>query len=1046
MEEAQTRKPRRGPIVAGALLAGAALGATLLWVQRTPIAESFIDDALGARGVSGSYRITRLGLRSQTLENIRIGDPARPDLTARWAEVRIGVGLGGATVHSIVAHGVRLRGRLIDGAVSLGAVDKLLPPPGDAPFALPDLDVELSDARMRLETPAGLVGLVLEGKGNLSDGFQGQVALVTPRLAVAGCTAEQPTAFVHIAITDRKPALDGPLRASRLVCAAGGAAIEKPRIALDISMNEALTSWKGNAIVESAAARLAGHQAQALGGRIALDGAAGGVRGDVSLFADGLTGPNMAARRASFDGRYRMRGAGSMGLVGEAQLLGAAAPPAALRSVRASLAAAEGTPIGPIGAAIGEALARATENIDARATIAAVRGEGVGAIRVERLDANSKSGGRLVMRGGPGRAGITYYWTQGLARFDGNLLLAGGGLPGARMNISQTSAASPMEGEATISPYSAAGSRLAFAPIRFGPGGGGRTRLATRVTIDGPIGDGRVRGLSLPLDGMIGPYGSFILNPACQPLDFDSLSLAGMDLGRTRLPLCPSGGALLARSAGGRLQGGANIAAPRLRGRIGDSPLAIEARSLGVAVGTPGFAAESLSVRLGTPDALTRLDIARLAGRFSNGAIGGRFSALSGNIGNVPLLVSEGAGDWRFRSGVLTMGGAMRVADSAPEPRFNPLVSTDMALRLEDGIVTARGWLRNPERGVNVTEVSLRHDLSSGHGNAVLDVPGISFGDALQPEALTKLTLGVIANVAGTVKGRGDIRWTPQGVTSDGTFDTEGIDLAAAFGPVSKLKGTIRFSDLLGMETAPGQSVTLGEVNPGVAVNDGIVRYQLLPGQQVKIEGGRWPFSGGELILDETVLDMAKPSDRHLTFRVVGMDAALFVQQFEFKNISVTGTFDGIMPMIFDVNGGRIVGGRLVVRRGGGTLAYVGELSNADLGTFGKLAFDALKSIRYDNLAIELDGSLDGEIVSKVLFTGVNESPLDGREAPVGMLQSLTGLPFKFNITIRAPFRGLINSAQSLTDPRGLISRSIGEDVELPGSAPIQTQESETSP
>jgi hypothetical protein len=300
--------------------------------------------------------------------------------------------------------------------------------------------------------------------------------------------------------------------------------------------------------------------------------------------------------------------------------------------------------------------------------------------------------------------------------------------------------------------------------------------------------------------------------------------------------------------------------------------------------------------------------------------------------------------------------------------------------------------------------------------------------------------------VVGTVKGRGEIRWTPEGVTSDGTFDTESLDLAAAFGPVSRLKGQIRFSDLLALETAPGQSVTLGEVNPGIAVNDGVIRYQLLPGQMVKIEGGRWPFSGGELVLDETILDMGKPSDRRLTFRVVGMDAAQFVQQFDFKNISVTGTFDGILPMIFDVNGGRIVGGRMVVRRGGGTLAYVGEVSNADLGMFGKLAFDALKSIRYDNLAIELDGSLDGEIVSKVIFTGINEAPLDGKAPPVGMLQSLTGLPFKFNITIRAPFRGLINSAQSLTDPRGLISRSIGQDVELPGSAPVQTEESESVP
>src|SRR5688572_27322216 len=118
MQQQATRRPRRGRIVAAALLGVAGMGVALLWTQRTPIARSFVDDALTARGVAASYEITNLGFRTQTIENLRIGDPGKPDLTARWARLHIAVGFGGATVRAIEARGVRLRGRVIAGKLS----------------------------------------------------------------------------------------------------------------------------------------------------------------------------------------------------------------------------------------------------------------------------------------------------------------------------------------------------------------------------------------------------------------------------------------------------------------------------------------------------------------------------------------------------------------------------------------------------------------------------------------------------------------------------------------------------------------------------------------------------------------------------------------------------------------------------------------------------------------------------------------------------------------------------------------------------------------
>ncbi|SDC13881.1 Dicarboxylate transport [Sphingomonas sp. YR710] len=1027
-------------VIAGAGVAALATGGIWLWIQRTPIATHYIDDMLAARHVAASYRITALGFRTERIEHIRIGDPADPDLVADWAEIRLSIGFGGVSLRAVDAGGVRLRGRLIDGRLSLGAIDRLLPKATGGAPSLPDIALATRDATVTIETPQGIVRANLTGAGGLADGFQGRLSLASDRITAGGCAVVAPRAVLTVAVAERRPSLKGPARAAAIDCAARHLHIVEPRMDVDGRSESDLARWQGALVLQRGALSGAGVTVANIGGRIDFDASSQVISGGGSLFADRAESAMARASRLAFDGDYRIdprRGRAQVN--GTASVKdGALAPGVAERRLRLGDGFG-GTPLGPIATAWQGAVLRAGRAIDAQADISLAVGDG-GALRIERLDASSASGARLLIRGERAE-GLAIRWPAADVVLNGSAEFGGGGLPELRLSLRQATAGAALNGTASMRPYRAGAARLAFTPIRFSRVAGGSTAIETQIMADGPLADGRVDGLSVPVAILLARDGAMRINPSCARLTFDRLRLAGTVIAKAALPVCPRGGAIFGRSAKGAIFGGAVIAAPSLQGHVGSSPLSISARSIDMVVAKPGFSISRLAVRLGEAGAPTRFDADSLDGHVDASGMSGHTAGATGKIGAVPLVLSNGEGDWRLASGILTAHAGLRVADAeTAAPRFLPMRSDNVVLTLANKRITATAILKEPASGRRAGGVTIHHDLASGRGDATLDVPDLTFDKGLQPEQLTPLTKGIIANVKGTVAGQGHIRWAGGNVTSDGLFHTDRTDLAAAFGPVKGIKGAIRFTDLLGLVSAPDQEVRIAELNPGIAVTDGVIRYRLLPDRKVAISGGAWPFSGGSLTLDPTTLDLGQPVARRLTFRLAGLDAATFLQQLEFKNLAVTGKFDGVLPIIFEGGSGRIEKGVLTVRRGGGTLAYVGDVTNADLGRFSRLAFDALKAMHYDRLTIELDGSLDAEIVSKVRFDGTNDAPVASasRKGLAGrLLAPLTGLPFRFTITITAPFRGLVNSAQTFVDPSILLKQAPTEPP-VDTTAPIQ--------
>jgi len=1048
------RRPRWRRI-AFALLALLLVALLVLWLMRKQIAADYIDRELARRGIHATYRVKHLGVMSQRIEDVVLGDPADPDLVARSVELRLSWGFRRPRVVLVTGRGVRLKGRLVNGALRFGEVDRLFPPSGKGgPFRLPNQNVDIADAILRLDTPAGRLGVAIEGRGNLAGGFEGRASLASRRLAFSGCNVARPIAHWQVSTEALRPRFVGPARFDSLGCD-GNLLVRQGRLRLDSVLTPGLDGWKGHADVAAAEGRAGLHQVGAFKGVLRFQGNAVETRGTADMAAASVRTSGFAAGPTRLAGDYALRPRdGELRFAGEGSARAVAPPPGIGSAITSALAATRATPIAAVGAAWSKALSAALRRFDARADIRLLVRGPRGGVRFSGVTANAASGARLVLGGGDG---VSYSWPNGAVRLDGQAAFSGGGLPDVRMTLSQPRARGPITGLVHIDPYSAGTSRLARADIRFAAAPDGSTSVDTVATIDGPLENGRVSRLVLPVRGRLLAGGGFVFGAKCETVSFRALQIGSLRLDAARLPLCPTGTGLLWRR-GGRDEGGATIAAPRLSGTLGRSPVEIAAGRLRVALAGPSFSASDLAVRFGPADAPNRIALQSFSGRFERGGAAGTYAGLSGKLTTVPLVLSKGEGPWRLAGGALSMSGRIVVADEQDPPRFYPLASPDFRFTLGGNDIRAAGRLVEPTTGTLVANVAIAHALDGGAGNAVIDVPGLRFTPDFQPEKITRLTTGVVALVDGTLAGRGDIAWGPVGTRSTGTFSTTNMNLAASFGPVEKLTTTIRFTDLLGLASAPHQEASVGAVRTGIDVFDGRVRYQILPELKVRVEGAEWPFAGGSLTLDDTILDFSRPAQKRLTFRVAGMDAARFVQQMEFSNISATGTFDGIVPMIFDERGGRIVGGHLEARAPGGNLSYVGELSDKQLGAYGKLAFDALKALRYSRLIVDLDGALDGEFVAGIKLDGIARDPALTQVPGGGIrgmianraLGQLAKIPFRFNIRVSGPFRALIGITRSFEDPTNLLQSvlpsMLGDKPPAPAPAPpktVQPKESE---
>lgn len=990
-----------------ALLVLAVLGA--VWLARDKIADRIIAAQLDELNLPATYELEQIGAAQQIFKNVVIGDPRRPDMTIERVTIETSATFGIPTIGNVVLVRPRLFGSYIAGKPSFGTLDKLIFAESERPPGLPDLDLVVVDGRARLDSDVGTVGIMAEGKGNLRDGFVGTLAAVAPTLAGGGCKAGKSTLYGTLASKDARLGFSGPLRLAELACRNQGLAVKEGAVQLDFKASETFTAVDGSYALTSSALNWQATRLAKLGGKGDFTFKQGDLTVDYAFAGTGIADRWVNAASLSAEGMLRTHDQLAR-FETEGTLEGSAVRPGKhLDAVLAgTVRSAKDTFLAPLAAQIGQGFLRegAASRMAARYSLRQTGA--ITSLAIPRAALRGTSGAEvlslsrmLVTLGG-----------EGGPRLAGQFRTGGAGLPRIEGMLERRD--SGAEARLAMREYHAGSTRIALSELRLVQGRGGAIGFGGRAVLSGALPDGRIENMVLPIDGNWSPARGLAAWRRCTAVKFDRLVYANVSLNAQGLTICPGrGGAILASDARGtRLAAGTSGLS--LAGVLGSTAIRLNSAALGLA--WPGaLAARDLKLELGSLEDPTRLTLAKLDGRLGRD-MAGTFSGAELRLNDVPLDVLEASGDWRFAHGDLAVGqGAFVLKDRELQSRFNALVARDATLTLNGSDFRAEAILREPKSDREIVRTSIRHDLDKGIGFAELDLPGILFDDTLQPDSLTYLAEGVIALAEGTVSGKGRIDWTHDTVTSRGSFTTAKLDFAAAFGPVQGASGTVHFSDLLGLVTLPDQRFKIARMIPGIEVDDGEISFQLEPDRVLAVNWAQWPFLDGKLTLQPTRMVLGVAEVRRFTLKVDALNAARFISQMELGNLSASGLFDGTLPLVFDEEGGRIEGGELVSRAPGGNLSYVGELTYKDMGTMANFAFQSLRSLDFKRMEIALDGSLEGEIVTKLQFDGIRQGA--GAKRSI-ITRSLAGLPIQFNVNIRAPFQRLVSSFKGLYDPR----------------------------
>jgi hypothetical protein len=257
------------------------------------------------------------------------------------------------------------------------------------------------------------------------------------------------------------------------------------------------------------------------------------------------------------------------------------------------------------------------------------------------------------------------------------------------------------------------------------------------------------------------------------------------------------------------------------------------------------------------------------------------------------------------------------ISHRAEAPLFAPLAGR-LTARGDEAAVTFEGHLGD-RGGAARLAIAGRHDPVQRRGAAALTLDPLGFAPgALQPAALAP-PLADLRQVTGGLRARAEVAWSPEGLTSGATVAVDDLSFDSDAAEVRDLDLSLTLASLMPPASAPGQRLTVGRIDPGVALDEAALSFQIHSGDppRLGIERGQVRLSGGQVLLRDLLLDPAAPR-LELPLEVAGLDLAELFRILDIEGLSGSGRLSGRIPIAFEGAAVTIAKGRLAAEGGRG--------------------------------------------------------------------------------------------------------------------------------